>query len=102
MKSNYRNLNIMLTVCLAFFILPWVLIPYEIISVPESLSMPILGVALLFGFLYYVVLGILASKKNRSVITWVGLTVISSPFGHIISYPLMLSSEKLPKIGYID
>jgi len=101
-KSNYRNLNIMLTACLAFFILPWILIPYEIISVPESLHMPVLMVAMLFGFLYYIILGVLASKKNRSVIKWVGLTIIFSPIGHIVSYPLMLSSEKLPKIGEID
>ncbi len=97
MESNFKNLNIMLTVCLALFILPWVLIPYKVVRVPENMSMPILMVALLFGLLYYVVLGILASKKNRSVIKWVGLSIIVSPIGHIVSYPLMLSAKPLQK-----
>ena len=97
MEQNFSKLNAMLSICLVLFILPWVLIPYKVINVPESMSMPILMVGLLFGFLYYVVLGILASKKNRSVIKWVGLSIIISPIGHIISFPLMLSAKSLPK-----
>jgi len=97
METTYKKLNIMLTLCLVLFILPWVLIPYKIIAVQENLSMPILIVALVFGFLYYVILGILASRKNRSVIKWVGISMIFSPVGHIVSYPLMLQAKPLPK-----
>jgi len=49
------------------------------------------------GILYHVFLGILASKKNRSVIKWVGLSVFFAPLGLIISYPLMLWAKPLPK-----
>ena len=61
------------------------------------MKMPILSIGILFGILYYVVLGIMASKKNRSVIKWVGLSVIFSPIGHLVSYPLMLNADSLPK-----
>jgi hypothetical protein len=97
MEQNFSKLNIMLSMCLVLFILPWILISYKVINVPEAMSMPILIVGLLFGFLYYVVLGILASKKNRSVIKWVGLSIIVSPIGHIVSFPLMLFAKPLPK-----
>jgi len=97
MNSSFKNLHIMLTGCLILFIAPWVLIPYKIILVPENMKMPILSIGILFGILYYVVLGILASKKNRSVIKWVGLSIIFSPIGHIVSYPLMLNADSLPK-----
>ena len=97
MNSSYKNLYIMLAACLIIFITPWVLIPYEVILVPKNIKMPILALGIFFGILYYVVLGILASKKNRSVIKWVGLSIIFSPIGHIVSFPLMLNADSLPK-----
>jgi hypothetical protein len=97
MKSNYKTLNILLTICLVLFIIPWVAIPFKLIPVSDVLSMPILIAALAFGLLYYVFLGMLASKKNRSVIKWVGLSIIFSPIGHIVSYPLMLTVKTLPE-----
>jgi hypothetical protein len=97
MEQNFSKLNIMLSMCLVLFILPWILISYKVINVPEAMSMPILIVGLLFGFLYYVVLGILASKKNRRVIKWVGLSIIVSPIGHIVSFPLIFFTKPLPK-----
>jgi quinol-cytochrome oxidoreductase complex cytochrome b subunit len=97
LEQNFKKLNIMLAVCLALFVLPWILIPYKVIYVPESMSMPILMVALIFGILYCVVLGILASKKNRSVFKWVVLSIIFLPIGFIVSFLLMLSAKPLPK-----
>ena len=97
LDQNFTKLNILLAVCLALFVLPWVLIPYKVINVPESMSMPILMVALIFGFLYCVVLGILASKKNRSVIKWVLLSIIFLPIGFVVSFLLMISAKPLPK-----
>lgn len=46
---------------------------------------------------YLIFLGRLASKKNRSVIIWVGLTIIFSPLSYIVSYPLLLTAKVLPK-----
>jgi hypothetical protein len=97
MESGFKNLHIILTGCLILFIAPWILISYEIILVSENMKMPIFSISILFGLLYYVVLGILASKKNRSVIKWVGLSIIFSPIGHVVSYPLMLNADTLPK-----
>ena len=99
MEQNFRTLNILLTVSLVLFIVPLILIPYKIVNVPENLEMPIFLIASLFGLLYLVFLGILASKKNRSVIKWVGLTIIFSPIGHIVSYPLMLAAKPIEKKG---
>ncbi|MBT5150851.1 MAG: hypothetical protein HOM43_00570 [Flavobacteriales bacterium] len=97
MEQDYKRLTIMLGACLGLFILPLILIAYEIIAVPENMVLPIMAISILFGILYYVVLGILASKKNRSVIKWVGISIIFSPFGHIVSFPLMLLAKPLPK-----
>ena len=99
MEQNFRRLNILLTISLFLFIVPFLLIPYEIVAVPENVKMPIFLIAVLSGLLYYVFLGILASKKNRSVIKWVGLTIIFSPFGYIISYSLILTAKPLEKKG---
>lgn len=97
MENQFKTLNILLTISLVLFIVPLILIPYKIISVPENMENPIILVAILFGFLYYVFLGMLASKKNRSVIKWVGLSLILSPFGTVVSYPLMLFAKPLEK-----
>jgi hypothetical protein len=97
MEQNLRTLNILLTVSLVPFIVPLILIRYKIVNVPENLEIPIILIAMLFGLLYCVFLGILASKKNRSVIKWVGLTIVFSPFGHIVSYPLMLAAKSMEK-----
>ena len=97
MEGHFKTLNILLTISLVLFIVPLILIPYKIISVPENIEIPMIIVAILFGFLYYVFLGMLASKKNRSVIKWVGLSLIFSPFGTVVSYPLILFAKPLGK-----
>lgn len=94
---NYRTLNILLTLSLLLFIAPFILIPFGIISVPESTQIPIILTALLFGLIYYVFLGMLAAKKNRSVIKWVGLSFIFSPVGYIVSYPLILIAKPIER-----
>jgi hypothetical protein len=100
-NDNYTNLNVWLTITLVLFIAPWVLIPYKIISVPDSIVTPVLLAALLSGLIYYVILGLLVSKKNRSVIKWVGLSFIFSPVGHIVSYVLILKAEPIQRVGYL-
>ena len=96
MVSDFMNLNIMLTASWAGLILPWILILCGVIPVTESNSMCIYMMTILFGLLYYVVLGVLASRKNRSVIKWVGLSIIFSPIAYIVSYPLILAARPLP------
>ena len=91
MEPDIRKLNIQLALCLAFFILSLVLV--LLFGAPMFLA------SALFGLLYYVVLGKLASIKNRSVITWVGLSFIFSPIGFLISFPLMLLAKPLPRDG---
>jgi len=48
------------------------------------------GVAVLLSFVasiaFYVLLGTLAARLKRSVITWVGLSVITNPIGPIVAY----------------
>ena len=97
MKQNFKTLNILLSLSLVLFIAPLILVPYKIISVPGSMETPVILIAILFGLLYYVFLGMLAAKKNRSVIKWVGLSIIFSPLGHIVSYPLMLTAKSIEK-----
>ena len=99
MGQTFRTLNILLTVSLVLFIAPLILIHYKIVNVPENLEMPILLIALIFWLLYHVCLGILASKKNRNVIKWVGLSMIFTPIGLIVSYPLMLAAKPIEKKG---
>lgn len=99
MEQNFRTLNIFLTLSLVLFIAPLILIHYKIVNVPEDLEMPIFLIALLFGLLYHLFLGILASKKNRNVIKWVGLSIIFSPIGLIVSYPLMLAAKPIEEKG---
>jgi len=97
MESQFKTLNILLTISLVLFIVPLILIPYKVMPVPENMENPIIVVAIIFGFLYHVFLGMLASKKNRSVIKWVAISIILSPFGTVVSYPLMLFAKPLEK-----
>ena len=96
-QQSFGLLNILLTLSIILFIVPMILVPYNMISVSEEVKPTIYLVSIFFGLLYYVFLGILASKKNRSVIKWVGLSIIFSPLGHLVSYPLMLCSGTVNK-----
>lgn len=50
-------------------------------------SIPLFVSATLSLFLtYYVLLGIQASRLEKSVITWVGISILTSPFGPVIFY----------------
>ena len=55
-----------------------------------------LGVALLLAscVTYLVCLGMVAARTGRSVIIWVGLTFLTSPFGYLAAYPMMRSKIK--------
>ena len=97
MEQDFNKLNIILSFCWVLFVLPLTPLFFKEIYLSENLSMVLLLVSMLFGFLYYVALGITASKKNRSVIKWVGLSIIFAPFGTIFSFPLMLSAKPLPR-----
>ena len=98
MNQDFKTLNILLTVFLIIFITPWVLVPYRIISVPESMVNPVLGIAVVCGGLFYFVLARLASKKHRSVIKWVGLPIIFTLFGGpVVAYIMMLIVKPLEK-----
>ncbi len=97
MENNFRTLNILLTLSLVFFLAPIILVSYKLLPVSEGLETPVILAAMMFGLLYYVFLGILASKKNRSVIKWVGLSIIFSPIGHIVSFPLILKAKPLAR-----
>ena len=95
MEHDFKTLNILLTSSLVLFIVPVILVAYKLVPVSEGFKTPIILAAMMFGLLYYVFLGMLASKKNRSVIKWIGLSIIFSPLGHIISFPLMLKAKPL-------
>lgn len=56
---------------------------------PAWLFLLILSVLLIAGIVYYVSLGILAKRLGKSWITWIGLTVITKPFGPVVAYFLM-------------
>ena len=43
------------------------------------------------GLSFYVSLGMLASRLDKSWIVWVGLTIITKPIGSIIAYFMMRS-----------
>lgn len=57
-----------------------------------------LTVWLVYAVRYLITLGLLASFHGKSWITWVGLTVITSPFGFLLAYPMLKS--KIP--GLLD
>jgi hypothetical protein len=86
------------------FAIPILLLITRVIPVGEggNLSHTAKFVTLVMVFsalLYYVFLGILATKNNKSVVVWVGLSVLTSPIGPFFSFFLMLSVGK--KNGWV-
>jgi hypothetical protein len=81
------------------FVIPILLLVTQVVPVPGNGDSDVLFMsmmlAMLFSFLlYYVFLGILASKNNKSVIVWVGLGILASLIGFIVSFFLMLGVGK--------
>lgn len=48
------------------------------------------------GLLYLITLGQVAARTGRSVITWVGLTMLLSPFSYLFAYPMLKSKVERP------
>ncbi|MEW8624169.1 MAG: hypothetical protein AB2551_00280 [Candidatus Thiodiazotropha sp.] len=94
-NKSYTSLNIALTISFLIYAVPLVALIAQWIS-PESLapSFAIIGGAIS----YYIVLGVLAVKKGRSAIKWVGLSILTSPFGLIFSYFMMLNAKSVEKL----
>ena len=92
MKNKFKNLHIALTISFLMFIIPITGLVARIIK-PENTIFVLLMIAGLI--IFYIILGILAVKKNRSAISWVGLSIITSPIGPIVSYFIMLKSDAL-------
>lgn len=86
------------------FAIPIVLLITRVVPVGEGGNLSLLAkvVTLIMVFsalLYYVFLGILSAKNNKSVIVWVGLSVLTSPVGPFFSFFLMLGIGK--KNGWV-
>ena len=53
---------------------------------PDVVSSLLVSTTILAGALFYVYLGVLAARLERSVLVWVGLTFITKPIGPIVAY----------------
>lgn len=103
MNEEIKKLHKWLTVCWIVIISPVLLIfiPGGDIGLdfrdggPE-VAIPFL-LWLLAALFYHVFLGKLASRKNRSVITWVGGSLLLTPISYLFLYPMMLNAKPLPK-----
>ena len=61
---------------------------------PTLLIAPIGFTFFLSGMTFLVSLGLLASRTGRSVVVWVGLTIIGGPIGVLVSFILMLDRAR--------
>jgi hypothetical protein len=52
----------------------------------NGFALVIVAVLMAFGIGFYVALGVLANRLDRSWITWIGLTVITNPIGPFVAY----------------
>ncbi len=92
MKNNFKKLHIALTISFLMFVLPVTGLITKIIKPENTIFMLLMILGII---LFYIILGVLAVKKNRSAISWVGLSIITSPIGPIVSYFIMLNSDAL-------
>lgn len=92
--QNFLSLHIALTICFLSLTAPVVGLVENYLS-PEN---PIYIYIMFAGAIsYYIVLGVLAAKKKRSVVLWVGLTFLGTPFGFLVSYIMMLFAKPKTK-----
>ena len=92
MNKDFKKLNIALTISFLLFVVPMVGLIARVIKPDNMLP----GLLMVIGILaFYIILGILAVKKKRSVVYWVGLSVITSPIGPIVAYFMMLNADVL-------
>jgi hypothetical protein len=88
----------LLTLSWACFIIPLLLLILRVLPPPQEGGPSFLPFVMIIGGLgYYVFLGILASANKKSVIIWVGLSIITSPFSYFVSYPMMIGVGKKNK-----
>lgn len=83
-----------LTIAILFYIAPLALI----ITLPnetKDFSIWLIAISFIAALYYLVSLWNWAKHTGRSPIVWAGLTLITSPFGYIISYLAFLSKEKI-------
>ena len=80
-------------IALAGYLVAWMLLVSSafVESNDTGGSVSVISVALLVvsGILYLICLGMLAVRTGRSMITWVGLTIILSPFSYLFAYPML-------------
>ena len=57
--------------------------------VPEIVALLLVGAMLMAAIFYYVYLGKCAGILGRSRLVWVGLTILTNPFGFLFSYFMM-------------
>ena len=92
MNKDFKKLNIALTISFLVFVVPMVGLIARVIEPDNALP----GLLMVIGFLaFYIILGIMAVKKKRSVVYWVGLSVITSPIGPIVAYFMMLNADTI-------
>ena len=89
MEQEFKKLHMALTISFLLFVLPMVVWLAVFMH-------PFLAIMSLVGILaFYIILGILAARKNRCVVCWVGLSFLTSPIGPIVAYFMMLKADTL-------
>ena len=87
-----------------FFIISFVVWAVSLVSVYSFIEDDIFGIVmavlLVSGLSYTIILGLLASKTNSSVIIWVGLNMILAPLSFPITFFMMLNkvNKKLAEL----
>lgn len=87
-KSSYRALRFSFAGLIAAPVL-FIVLAIAQPSVSGGVLVALWLITAISGLLYYVFLGVLASKNHRNVFAWVFLTLVTSPIGFIAGFLMM-------------
>lgn len=100
--SGVKSLQTTMRLLTLSFLLAYFSLGVAIFSGAEESGQTYLAVALMFFLIFYGFLGVQASRLNKSVVTWVGIALLTSPFGPLIFYVWARNDTKaaLRLMGY--
>lgn len=87
---------------LVYFVSFILLIALSVSEQASNLSTFVVLAIFVSALMFNIYLGLLASSTQSSVITWVGLNIIFSPFSYLYTFPNMLSKAKQKLSELVD
>lgn len=90
-----NKLYALLSICMMGFYGP-LMICFSSSPAYNETDRVIVGIIAIFSALcFYVVLGVIVHKKNRSLINWIGLCILTSPVGFFFIHPAIIKVKTL-------